>query len=449
MSVGEALPDLPDLVPEATARRYERWLADEPGGDAYLYTDARVRFDARDDDVLVAAPGLSARALGTGTRLEAPLLERGIDVPDAPFEPVARFLGSLDGERTLAKARIGAGLTHEAARSLLGTAFGIALFSPLAVALLERAVPSAEIVRFPGSPYEIPRNYWQNMASVRTLVPSLLERANEPEAALDVLRRLHVVALLGEDASSFYRPASPIAKKGVWPGRLWLVPSRTLETEAGTRFVEGPRVGARFLGGDRYGALVAELAGDVGATRERLEHRDEAGLDWGRVIVAKADTDRAAAPWFCPPRPITRPHLASLFESLAAQDLADFHQKFMRLHPFRAANQAVAMSVVNAILAERPRGVGRMGIPHLILDHLAFRLAPAAYERVFELATRAWSVAGAPAERARAYAEHKLRYYALVERIARARDAVEARAIAEATPDDAELALVALPRDKS
>jgi hypothetical protein len=123
------------------------------------------------------------------------------------------------------------------------------------------------------------------MASVRTLVPSLLERANEPEAALDVLRRLHVVALLGEDASSFYRPASPIAKKGVWPGRLWLVPSRTLETEAGTRFVEGPRVGARFLGGDRYGALVAELAGDVGATRERLEHRDEAGLDWGRVIA--------------------------------------------------------------------------------------------------------------------------------------------------------------------
>jgi hypothetical protein len=251
------------------------------------------------------------------------------------------------------------------------------------------------------------------------------------------LRRLHVVTLLGDDLSSFYRPASPIAKKGVWPSRLWLAPSRTLETEAGTRFVEGPRVGARFLGGDRYGALLAELAGDPAATRERLEHRDESGLDWGRVVVARADEDREAAPWFCPPRPITRRHVASLFESLAARDLADFHQKFMRLHPFRAANQAVAMSVVNGLLAEGPSG----GIPHLILDHLAFRLAPAAYRKVFELGARVWTATGSPTERARLYGEKKHRYYAMVERITRA-DAAEARAIREASPGDAELALL-------
>jgi hypothetical protein len=446
MNDAEALSELPDLVPEATARRYERWLSEspsgdfatsQPGDDAYLYTDARVRFDARDDDVLVAAPGLSARALGAGTRLEAPMLESGIDIPDSPSGPVARFLSALDGERTLAAARVAAGLTDDAARALLGAAFGIVLFAPLAVGELERAGPSAEIVRFPGSPYEIPRNYWRNMASVRELVPTLVERAREPEAALACLRRLHVVTLLGDDLSSFYRPASPIAKKGVWPSRLWLAPSRTLETEAGTRFVEGPRVGARFLGGDRYGALLAELAGDPAATRERLEHRDESGLDWGRVVVARADEDREAAPWFCPPRPITRRHVASLFESLAARDLADFHQKFMRLHPFRAANQAVAMSVVNGLLAEGPSG----GIPHLILDHLAFRLAPAAYRKVFELGARVWTATGSPTERARLYGEKKHRYYAMVERITRA-DAAEARAIREASPGDAELALL-------
>jgi hypothetical protein len=439
MTEADPLSELTDLVPEATARRYERWLAEESSDDAYLYTDARVRFDARDDDVLVAAPGLSVSPLGTGTLLEAPMLERGIEVPDSPSELVARFIAALDGERTLAKARISAGITNDEARALLDQAFGIVLFSPLAIALLERAVPSAEIVRFPGSPYEIPRNYWQNMASIRALVPRLLERASEGDfsAALAELRRLHAVALVGKNETSFYRPASPIAKKGVWPSRLWLAPSRTVETDLGTRLVEGPRVGARFLGGERYGALVAELAGDPGATRARLEHRDESGLDWGRVVVGRADTDREIAPWFCPPRPLSWRHLASLFESLALQDLAAFHQKFMRLHPFRAANQAVAMSVVNAVLAERPRGVGRMGMPHLILDHLAFRLAPAAYERVFELATRAWSVGGAPAERARAYADRKHRYYAFVERVARARDAAEARTIAESAPDDA------------
>src|SRR5262245_61189737 len=110
MSWDDGFSELPDLVSEGTGRRYERWLAEQPGDDAYLYTDARVRFEARDDDVLVAAPGLSARPLGTGTLLEGPMLERGIEVPDSSPELIARFLAELDGERTLAKARIGAGI---------------------------------------------------------------------------------------------------------------------------------------------------------------------------------------------------------------------------------------------------------------------------------------------------------------------------------------------------
>jgi len=444
MSRAGTLEDLPDLVSSDGARRYERWLAEQPTGDAYLYTDARVRFDARDMDVLVASPGLEARSVLGGTRLVAPSVPGSVEMPTVPADSVRRLLAALNGERTLGAAILEARLDGAVARAIVSAAFGRVLFAPLAVLLLERAVPSAEIVRFPGSPYEIPRNYWQNMASVRALVPRLFERLGDARAALEELRRLHAVALLGEDETSFYRPASPIAKKGIAPSRLWLASSRTVETSEGTRFVEGPRVGARFLGGERYGRLLAELAGDLSATNEHLAHRDASGLDWGRVVVARADGDAEAAPWFCPPRPLTGAHFESLFESLASGAVADFHQKFMRLHPFRAANQSIAMSVVNAALARgtHAKPSANAGIPHLILDHLAFRLAPDAYRRVFALALREWAVQGPPAERLRAYAERKRRYYEFVERLARARDGAEARAVAHDTPDEARIALL-------
>jgi hypothetical protein len=444
MSSEDALPELPDLISADASRRYERWLAEQPSEDAYLFTDANVRFDARQGDIVVPAPGLVVRASDGGTRLDAPALAAGVEVPGIRSSDVARFVAALDGERTLGKAIHTAKLANDAVRPLLDAAFGRVLFAPFAVLMLERAVPSAEIVRFPGTPYEIPRNYWQNMASLRKLSARFFERLGEPRAALEELRHLHAVALVGDDETSFYRPASPIAKKGIAPSRLWLAPSRTLETPDGTRFVEGPRVGARFLGGERYGALLAERAGDVRATSERLEHRDAAGLDWGRVVVARAEGDAQAAPWFCPPRPITERHVASLFGSLALGDVADFHQKFMRLHPFRAANQSVAMNLVNAALGRRTPSAS--GVPHLILDHLAFRLAPDAYRKVFELAVREWSVTGSPAERLHAYAERKRLYYGFVDSIAGSRDDDDARALARASTRAARLALL-VPTD--
>lgn len=456
MTAGSALSALPDLVSKESSERYERFLLEQPSDGNYLYTDARVRFDVRDDDVLVGAPGLRVEPTSAGSRLELASLEHGIDVPGVPRDALERFLAALDGERTLAEARAHAGVSDVLAGAIVRAAFGLVLFAPFAVLELERAVPSAEIVRFPGSPYELSRNYWRNMAAVRKGVPRLLDRASDALAALDELRRLHGVTLLGENDDSFYRPASPIAGKGIGATRLWLTPTRTVETAEGTRFVEGPRVGARFLGGELYGALVADRAGDPKATAARLEHHDEAGLDWGRVVVGRADGDAEDAPWFCPPRPLERAHVESLFSSLASalepgasaervtEDLADFHQKFMRLHPFRAANQPLAMNVVNAVLARtnERRGFGAAGIPHLILDHLSFRLVPEAYRRVFALAASEWTAAGTPAERARAYGERKRLYYEIVERLGKARDDAEARAIAERSPREARLALV-------
>jgi hypothetical protein len=458
MTVGSALSALPDLISKESSERYERWLAEQRSEGGYLYTDARVRFDVRDDDVVVASPGLRVQASPAGSRLELASLERGIEIPGVPKEPLERFLAGLDGERTLAEARARAGVSDELVAAIVRAAFGLVLFAPFAVLELERAVPSAEIVRFPGSPYEVCRNYWRNMAAVRTLVPRLLERVREPLAALDELRRLHGVTLLGENEASFYRPASPIAAKGISATRLWLTPSRSVETHEGTRLVEGPRVSARFLGGERYGALVAERSGDPGATAARLDHRDDTGLDWGRVVVGRADGDSEDAPWFSPPRPLRAEHVESLFSSLAralepgapaqtvTRELSDFHQKFMRLHPFRAANQPLAMNVVNAVLARTNarRGLGAAGIPHLILDHLSFRLVPEAYRRVFALAVSEWTAPGSPGERARMYAERKRLYYDFVERIGTARDDAEARALAERSPREARLALVAL-----
>ena len=49
---------------------------------------------------------------------------------------------------------------------------------------------------------------------------------------------------------------------------------------------------------------------------------------------------------------------------------------------------------------------------------------------------------GSPAERLHAYGDRKRRYYAFVERIARASDPAEARAIAEGATGDARLSLL-------
>jgi len=156
----------PELGPAGAA--YERFLREAPEtGDDYLRTDARVRFEPHDDDVLLAPLGLSVSESTAGAVLAGGTLPRAVVVPGVPRERVAAFLAALDGSATLARARISGGLEPDAERALLKAAFGVALFAPHAVTALERAVSASELVRFPGSPYEIERNYWANMAAVR------------------------------------------------------------------------------------------------------------------------------------------------------------------------------------------------------------------------------------------------------------------------------------------
>lgn len=447
---------MPSPAPElgAAGDAYARWLATRaPASEQYLRSETRVRFEPRDDDVLVVLPGLRPSAVLGGTELVASSLARSVLVPGLAPEAAGRFLALLDGQATLGEACARAGLDAASRRALLDATFGLTLFAPFAVSALETAVSGVEVVRFPGAPYEIERPYWVNMASVRERFPRLEAALGDPEAALAELSELHVVALMGEGRSSFYCPSSRLARQGVAPGRLWQTPSRTVETGTGTRFVEGPRVHVPLLGGKGYGALLAELSGDPEATLDRRALEDE-GLDWGRIVTGSAEGDRESAPWFCPPRPITRPHVALLFsaleravaaagagrrgETLAA--LADFHQRFVRLHPFRACNQALAMNLVNAVLGR----VTGAGMPHLVLDHVALRWAPLAYRRLFALAAGAWCVTGAPAARLTRLLAMKRDYFALVTALSATDDAAAARVAAETAPDAAKLALIDL-----
>jgi hypothetical protein len=128
-----------------------------------------------------------------------------------------------------------------------------------------------------------------------------------------------------------------------------------------------------------------------------------------------------------------------------SRELADFHWKLVRLHPFRAANQSLVMSIVNAVLGKRPEGTG---IPHLVLDQFALRLAPEAYRRLFALAVSEWTTSGLPAERWRKLAAKKRRAYAFIERVQASINERTARAVAEESADDARLSLVCVRRDE-
>ncbi len=420
--------------PEAVAS-YERWLRAASTPDAgYLFTEPRVRFEVAADDVVLPAPGTSE---------PAPI--DGVDP-----ERARTFFALLDGERRLADARVLAGLGDDELARLLAVCFGTLLFAPHAVLALERAVASAEIVRFPGSPYEIPRPYWANMGAVRRHAERLFVRTAEPRQALAVLAELHVLSLMGEDQKSYYRPASPIATKGLEPGVLYGTPSVVRATPSGPHLVSGPKVNAGLVGGESYWRLLAEDVGDEAALDpERAQALD--GLPQGELVTARAGDDEHPGAWFRPPRPVTERHLEALFSSLGAARaavrhaqrgaalaaLAEFHFRFVRLHPFRAGNQSLAMNLVNAVLGEL---VGA-GMPHLLLDQLALRFDLTAYRELFARAVAVFAVPGTALERYRVLTERKRSLFSLLEALGHAPSAEAARAIVAGNADGARAAL--------
>lgn len=442
----DARLDGPNGFPE-----YESWRAHEPTPtDEYLFAEARARFVARDTDVIAKPADLHVLEKPDGIELRSPALGGGVDVRGVTRIAAERVLGQIDGQRTLAEVASQSGAEPAAISRLVAACVGSVLFVPLAVAELETQLSGTELTRFVGTPYEIVRSYWENMADVRVAAARTLHEPHDYQVFSRWLRKLHVVALLGHDLTRFYRPASRIAASAVRPGALYeTATERSRRPDGGSWLISGPRVGVNLLGGERYQELVC--ARDLGALAPERRLVDADGLGWGDVVTGRAESEREDAAWFCPPRPITRAHLEKLFSAYAearqgtsdddttVPALARFHYRFVRLHPFRCANQSVAMNLVNLLLG----AVRGAGMPHLLLDQFALRLTETAYVDVFERAVAQNCVPGPPRERWARLRQSKQKAYALIKRLSAAPGAEAARAAVASDPEGALAALLA------
>jgi hypothetical protein len=434
---------------------YLSWLRRQPASSgsvgAYLFDEPKVRFGTEEEDVIVADPELRVEPHAEALRLVSPRAPQGLplqalSVADRPA--VVHLLQLLDGQRTLAEVRQLAAADARVLDALLTGAFGSVLFAPLPLIAAERSISGVEITRFPGSPYEIARPYWRNMGAVRARLVDVLDAASHDDRQLlACLRELHVVALMGADLQSYYQPASPISSGRAAPGRLMHAATVVVEAQRGSLIIRGPRVNAAPVGGARYHQLLYATLGEPEAGLPR-RFLSADGLDFGRLVHGGAAADPAAQDWFCPPRPVRAEHVSALRAALhgaldAAERsrrpqclaaLAEFHQIFVRLHPFHCGNQCLAMNIVNHVLV---RLLGA-GVPHLMLDHLALRLSSAAYARVFRRCVEAYADArpSAPARYLRLAASRR-RSFELTRLISEADSLEQARATVEAAPEAA------------
>ncbi len=438
---------------------YLSWLRRSPqtgeGTGNYLFDQPQLRFEPRDEDIIVCEPGLAVRSEQGRLCLSSPRAANGVELAGLSSrdrDETLQVLSAFDSERCLAEVRLAVPQPSRALASLLQHAFGRALFAPLAVSGAERAISGVEITRFPGSPYEIARPYWQNMAAVRAALPRLESALDDDQRFARQLCELHVIALMGENLDSYYQPQSPISGRRAAPGRLMLTATRVVERSlavaanapAAHFVVSGPIVHAAQLGGERYHELLRQ---SLGAPRADAvgAFSDETGLDFGRIVRATTPSDPLPKPWFCPPRPLVDGHFESLRRDLrralgAAEHgnkeaclhaLAAFHQNFIRVHPFHCGNQSLAMNIVNRVLLE----LAGAGIPHLMLDHLALRHSAEAYAVAFR---RCVAVYVDP------QTNPALRYLELSSR--RTRTFELAKLISEASSDDAARELVQADR---
>ncbi len=415
-----------------------------------MFADDCPRFEPRPEDVLAALDDIVVTPTKQGVVLSSGRVGTEVKLDGLSKAEVTRVLSLMDGTRTAAEIGWqGPGL----ARLLRGT-FGLMVFAPAAVEALERELSGTETTRFPSSPYAVARPYWDNMVGVRRAIKEQLRGVlADPERAVEFLCELHVIATMGESLSSFYKPSSPVSDAGVMPGALWNVPSRTIATPSGTLFVNGPRARVHAVAGELYHRILYAQIGDPAASDPERTFRDEDGLDWGRVLVARAAHDEGFADWYCLPRPFESVHFQRLFaelaEALHAAERGDprvtidraarFHWRYVHLHPFRCANQCIAMNLVNYVLAQALPS----GIPHLVLDQLSLRLEMEPYVRLFARAVANYVIADPnPAVRYRLLQQKKRLAFSAMHRVGEAENEVAALEVLKAHPDEAQAALL-------
>jgi hypothetical protein len=419
--------------------QYRRFVEQSPvREDGYLFAEPRARFRPEPGDELLAVQPMAVSGI------EARVVKAAFDALCSGPQSYGRLLVLL-----------GPNL-----ESFLEQTFAKAVLAPKAVAALEIELPCAEIVRFPGSPYEVVRSYWRNMIAVR----GHLRAAPTPGSAAELRRlllELHELALLGEGAagarSSFYLPASALGRKRPEPGSFYEVASSFERRGDEIVLTSGARVSVPLLGGESYWQLLAESVSDPEAVgRERQTALD--GLELGRVVHARAEDEVASRPWFLPPRPLLDDHFSTLAVELrsaavaeaqhdvpgALAALAAFQYRFVRIHPLPSANQSISMCFVNAAL----RRLLGAGIPHLLLDQMALRFSLSAYQQLFARVALAWSRPWPnAAERQRQLLRMRQELNAFVSELSGVDSLLEARALLADRPEAARLALLgpALP----
>jgi hypothetical protein len=431
---------------------YERWsrsLAASDSREDYLFEQPAVRFEARPEDVLIADPTLRVESRGHATLLVSTRATATLALPGVSPASARRLLAACNGQLTLGEIRARHVVEQAELDVLLQHAFGKMLFAPLALSALERTLSGVEITRFPGSPYEIGRSYWSNMAVVRRALDDLEPELVSAERFATRLRELHVLALMGADLRGYYKPRSPISARRAAPGQLMQTPTLWHGEAERATFVSGPRVNASLIGGRSYHELLYDSLDEPEALTVRA-HAGDGGLAWGQLLHGRAEGDAASQDWFCPPRPLEPAHFealrTTLQRALAASArseliaaLAQLHRAFIRLHPFHCGNQCLVMNVINWLLY---RALG-VGIPHLMLDHLALRLSSYAYVRVFARAVAAYTEAGADlAQRYFSLSRKRAKAFALLGEISACSGVHEARERIAAAGEDSRLLLL-------
>lgn len=377
-------------------RRFVERAVGDAESDGYLFDEPRCRFVPEASDELVLAPGARLSAAPGGVLVElgpgARLLLRGFELSE-----LQRAFSLLPCRYSRLVLELGPRLS-----SLIDQAFSKILFAPAAVAELEAEVSAVELVRFPGSPYEVVRSYWRNACSVRRRMAA--EPLPDSTAELrSLLLELHELMLLGESTGgardSFYLPASALGRKRPAPGTFYDVPASFEERAGETILTSGARVSVPLLGGEHYWQLLGESLDDPDVLSDRRSVTFRA-VELGGVVHGRAPDEARSRPWFVPPRPLTEAHFELLLAALtsasaaerasdlpaALQALASFHYFFVRAHPLPSANQSLSMCFVNAAL-QRLLG---FGMPHLLLDQMALRFELSAYRRLFSRMVRMW-----------------------------------------------------------
>jgi len=432
----------------------------EPNPDGYLFDTPRCRFRPEPSDELVTVPGAEVVRVGADVAVQLPGGAR-LPVTGFAFEKLRAVLAQLPCRYSRLTIELG-----PETESFMAQAFSRVLFAPGAVAELETQLPAVELVRFPGSPYEVVRSYWRNSCAVR----KRLTEYEPPRDATEfraLLLELHELLLLGDgDAhsrSSFYLPASLLGRKRPAPGTFYEEPSELERRGTETILTRGARVSVPLLGGFNYWQLLAESVDDSGALADGRQLSID-GVDLGQVVWARAEDELENRAWFLPPRPLKTAHFDAIFADLQAADtavsardvpaalaaLGAFHYRFVRTHPLPSANQSLSMSFVNVRLG---RLLGS-GIPHLLLDQFALRFELSAYQRLFARAARVWSAwpkstpnssGGATVsttERLRHLMRMKNELNDYVSTLGNSMTLIEARARLSSDPHAAELALL-------